>query len=121
MTDKAKTMVAQAQGKAKELVGQAEAKIKETRDSLDKDHDGIPDALQGMTDKAKILAGQAQEKAKEVTGMAEKKFEQAKARVGDMADQTKAKLAEAKSAAEKAIDASREHSGMSKNKDSKKS
>ena len=52
----------------------AEAKIKEVRDTLDKDQNNIPDALEGLTEKAKTLAGQAQEKAKpeEVKGQAEK-------------------------------------------------
>ena len=35
--------------------GKAEAKIKEVRDTLDKDHDNIPDALEGLIDKAKTL------------------------------------------------------------------
>ena len=103
-----KKIVEKVTGTAEDLKEKAEVKIKETRESLDKDHDGIPDAVQGLTDKAKTLAAQALEKAKKVNGMAEEKFEQAKARVGDMADQTKTKLAEAKGAAKQAIDATRD-------------
>jgi len=58
----------------------AEAKIKEARDALDKNHDNIPGALEGLTEKAKTLAGQVQEKGKEVAGMAKEKFEQATAK-----------------------------------------
>ena len=79
---------------AESLKEKAEAKIKETRDALDKDHDNIPDALEGLTEKAKTLAGQAQEKAKdlaekaeekvkEIAGMAREKFEQVTTKGGD--------------------------------------
>ena len=47
---------------------------------MDKNHDNIPDALEGLVEKAKTLAGQAQEKAKEVAGMAKDKLKQATAK-----------------------------------------
>ena len=83
-----KKIVGQVKDAAEGLKEKAEAKIKEARETLDKDHDNIPDALEGLTEKAKTLAGQAQEKAKElaekaeekakeVAGMAREKFEQA--------------------------------------------
>ncbi len=86
-----KKMVEKVKDAAEDLKEKAEAKIKETRDSLDKNHDNIPDALEGLTEKAKTLAGQvqekakalagqAEEKAKEVAGMAKEKFEQATAK-----------------------------------------
>jgi hypothetical protein len=83
-----KKIVDQVKDAAEDLKEKAEAKIKEAREALDKDHDNIPDALEGLTEKAKKLAGQAQEKAKalaeqaegkakEVAGMAKEKFDQA--------------------------------------------
>jgi peptidoglycan hydrolase CwlO-like protein len=86
-----KKIVEKVKDAAEDLKEKAETKIKETRDSLDKNHDNIPDALEGLTEKAKTLAGQvqekakalaeqAEEKAKEVAGMAKEKFEQATAK-----------------------------------------
>ncbi len=83
-----KKIVDQVKDAAENLKEKAEATIKEAREALDKDHDNIPDALEGLTEKAKTLAGQAQEKAKalaeqaegkakEVAGMAKEKFDQA--------------------------------------------
>ena len=96
-----KKIVDQVKGTAEELQEKAEAKIKETRESLDKDHDGIPDVMKGLTDKAKTLAAQAQEKAKE------------------LAEQAEAKLDKVKSDAEKAIDSARARMASS-DKDNKK-
>jgi ElaB/YqjD/DUF883 family membrane-anchored ribosome-binding protein len=84
-------MVDQVKDAAEDLKEKAEAKIKEAREALDKNHDNIPDALEGLTEKAKTLAGQvqelakglaeqAEEKAKEVAGMAKEKFDQATAK-----------------------------------------
>ena len=89
-----KKIADQIKDAAENLKEKAEAKIKEARDTLDKDHDNIPDALEGLAEKAKILAGQAQEKAKElaekaeekakeVAGLAKEKFEQATAKGAD--------------------------------------
>ncbi len=83
-----KKIVDRVKDAAEDLKEKAEVKIKEARDSLDKNHDNIPDALEGLTEKAKTLAGQvqekakalagqAEEKAKEVAGMAKEKFDQA--------------------------------------------
>lgn len=83
-----KKVVDQVKDAAENLMEKAEAKIKETREVLDKDHDSIPDALEGLTEKARTLAGQAQEKvkefaeqaegkAREAAGMAKEKFDQA--------------------------------------------
>jgi ABC-type transporter Mla subunit MlaD len=86
-----KKIVDKVKDAAEDLKEKAEAKIKEARDTLDKNHDNIPDALEGLAEKAKTLAGQAQEKAKElaeqaeekakeVAGMAKEKFKQAAAK-----------------------------------------
>jgi hypothetical protein len=83
-----KKIVDKVKGAAEDLKEKAEVKIREARDSLDKNHDNIPDALEGLTEKAQTLAGQvqekakvlaeqAEEKAKAVAGMAKEKFEQA--------------------------------------------
>jgi ABC-type transporter Mla subunit MlaD len=83
-----KKIVDKVKDAAEDLKEKAEAKITEAREALDKNHDNIPDALEGLTEKAKTLAGQvqekakalaeqAEEKAKEVVGMAKEKFEQA--------------------------------------------
>jgi hypothetical protein len=83
-----KKIVDQVKDAAENLKEKAEAKIQEAREALDKDHDNIPDALEGLAEKAKTLAGQAQEKAKalaeqaegkakEVAGMTKEKFDQA--------------------------------------------
>jgi len=125
-----KKIVDQVKDAAEDLKKKAEAEFKEARDTIDKDHDNIPDALEGLTekaktlagqvqDKAKELAGQAEEKAKEVAGMAREKFEQATAELGEIADQTKVKLEELKEDAEKAVASARERMGIS-DKDSKK-
>lgn len=136
-----KKIVDQVKGAAEDLKEKAEAKIKEARDTLDKDHDNIPDALEGLTEKAKELAaqaevkakemaaqaevkakelaGQAEAKAKEVAGMAQEKLGQATAKLGEMADQAKVKLDEVKGEAEKVVDSARERMGMS-DKDTKK-
>ena len=125
-----KKIVDQVKGAAEDLKEKAEAKIKETRDALDKDHDNIPDALEGLTEKAKTLAAQAEvkakelaaqaeAKAKEVAGMAQEKLDQATAKLGEMADQAKVKLDEVKDEAEKVVDSARERMGMS-DKDTKK-
>ena len=83
-----KKIVEKVKDAAEDLKEKAEVKIKEARDSLDKNHDNIPDALEGLAEKAKTFAGQvqekakvlaeqAEEKAKEVAGRAKEKFEQA--------------------------------------------
>ena len=46
---------------------------------MDKDHDNIPDALEGLAGKAKTLAGEAQAKAKD---LAEKTAAAARERLG---------------------------------------
>jgi hypothetical protein len=97
-----KKIVDHVKDTAEDLKKKAEAKIQEARDTLDKDHDNIPDALEGLTEKAKTLAGQVQDKAKELEGQAEEKakevvikakekLEQTTAKLGEMADQTKSK------------------------------
>jgi len=68
-----KKIVDRVKDAAEDLKEKAEVKIKEARDSLDKNHDNIPDALEGLTEKAKTLAGQVQEKAKALAGQAEEK------------------------------------------------
>lgn len=89
-----KKIVDQVKDAAENLKEKAEAKIQEAREALDKDHDNIPDALEGLTEKAKTLAGQAQEKAKEfaeqaegkakeVAGIAKEKFDQAMGKGSD--------------------------------------
>lgn len=108
-----KKIVDQVKDAAEDLKEKAEAKIKETRDTLDKDHNNIPDALEGLTDKAKTLAGQAGEKAKEVAGMAQEKLDQATAKLGETVDQTKVKLEELKGDAEKVVASARDRMGMS--------
>jgi hypothetical protein len=83
-----KKIADQVKDAAENLKEKAEVKIKEAREALDKNHDNIPDALEGLAEKAKTLAGQAQEKAKalaeqaegkakEVAGMAKEKLDQA--------------------------------------------
>ena len=108
-----KKIVNQVKDAAEDLKEKAETKIKEVRDTLDKDHDNIPDALEGLTEKVKVLAGQAQEKAKEVAGMAQEKFEQATAKLGEMTDQAKAKMGEVKGQTEKVVDSPGERMGKS--------
>lgn len=89
-----KKIAGQVKEAAENLKEKAEAKIQEAREALDKDHDNIPDALEGLTEKAKTLAGQAQEKvkelaekaeekAKEVAEMAKEKFDQATTKGAD--------------------------------------
>jgi hypothetical protein len=63
----------QVKDAAENLKEKAEAKIKEAQEALDKDHDNIPDTLEGLAEKAKTLAGQAQEKAKVLAEQAEGK------------------------------------------------
>ncbi|MEQ8212518.1 MAG: hypothetical protein ABRQ35_01315 [Smithellaceae bacterium] len=70
----------------------AEARIKETRDSLDKDHDGIPDAVQGLSEKAKTLAAQAEEKARELAEQAEAKLDKVKADAEKVVDSARERL-----------------------------
>ena len=96
-----KKVVDQVKGATEDLKEKAKAKIKEARDTLDKDHDNIPDAVEGLTEKAKTVAAQAQGKAKE------------------LAEQAKAKLDKVKGDAEKALDSARTRVGISDN-DSKK-
>ena len=114
-----KKIVDQVKGKAEDLQEKAEAKIKETRENLDKDHDNIPDVLEGLAEKAKTLAGEVQDKAKDLAGQAEGKLEQTTAKLGEMADQTKVKLQELKGDADKAVDSARKRMGIS-DKNSKK-
>ena len=89
-----KKIADQVKDAAENLKEKAEVKIKEAREALDKNHDNIPDALEGLAEKAKTLAGQAQEKAKalaeqaegkakEVAGMAKEKFDQAMGKGAD--------------------------------------
>ena len=96
-----KKIIDQVKDKAEDLAEKAEARIKETRDSLDKDHDGIPDAVQGLSEKAKTMAAQAEEKARE------------------LAEQAEAKLVKVKADAEKVVDSARERL-KSAGKDDKK-
>ena len=65
---------------------------------MDKNHDNIPDALEGLVEKAKTLAGQAQEKAKELAEQAEEKAKE----VAGMA-KDKLKQATAKGAADEGV------------------
>ena len=90
-----KKIVDQVKDAAEDLKEKAEAKIKEARDTLDKNHDNIPDALEGLAEKAKTLAGQAQEKAKELAEQAEEKAKE----VAEMAKE-KFKQATAKGTAD---------------------
>ncbi|MEN6375707.1 MAG: hypothetical protein ABFD75_13140 [Smithella sp.] len=96
-----KKIVDQVKDTAEDLKEKAEARIKEARESLDKDNDGIPDAVQGLTEKARTMAAEAQEKARELAGQAE------------------AKLEKVKSDAEKVVESARAHLG-SAGKDDKK-
>jgi ElaB/YqjD/DUF883 family membrane-anchored ribosome-binding protein len=125
-----KKIVDQVKDSAEDLKKKAEAKIQEARDTLDKNHDNIPDALEGLTEKATKLAGQVQDKAKEMGGQAEGKAKevagkaqetlvQTTAKLGEMADQAKGKLKELKGDADKAVDSAIERMGIS-DKNSKK-
>jgi hypothetical protein len=96
-----KKVAGQVKDAGEDLKKKAQAKIKEAREALDKDHDHIPDALEGLGDKAKTLAAQAQGKAKDLAGKAG--VELGKVKVG----------------AEKIVDSARARVGMS-SKDSKK-
>jgi len=115
----------------------AEARIKETRESLDKDHDGIPDAVQGLSEKAKTLAGQTQEKARDLAERAEAKIKETREsldkdhdgipdavqglseKAKTLAAQAEAKLDKVKADAEKVVDSARERL-KSAGKDDKK-
>jgi ElaB/YqjD/DUF883 family membrane-anchored ribosome-binding protein len=96
-----KKLVDQVKDAAEDLKEKAGAKIKEVRETLDKDHDNVPDALEGLTEKAKGLAGLAGEK-----------FGQVGAKLGELVDQGQAKLEEVKGEAQKAVDAAREKVGL---------
>ena len=102
-----KKIVDQVKDKAEDLKEKAGAKIKETRENLDKDHDNIPDALEGLTEKAKTLAGGVKDKAKDLAGQAEGKLGQTTAKLGEMANQAKGKLQELKGDADKVVDSAR--------------
>lgn len=107
-----KKIVDQVKDAAEDLMEKAETKMKEVRDTLDKDHDNVPDALEGLTEKAKGLAAQAQEKAKGLSGLAGEKFEQAGAKLGELVDQGQTKLEEFKGEAKKAVDVARDKVGL---------
>ncbi|MCU0579680.1 MAG: apolipoprotein A1/A4/E family protein [Desulfobacterota bacterium] len=107
-----KKLVDQVKDAAEDLKDKAETKVKEIRESLDKDGDHMPDALEGLTEKAKGLAAQAQEKAKGLAGLAGEKFEQAGAKLGELVDQGQAKLQEVQGEAKKAVDAARGKVGL---------
>ncbi len=95
-----KKIVDQVKDKAEDLKDMAGAKVKEARETLDKDHDNIPDALEGLAGKARTMASKAQEKAKKLSG------------------QAKTKLEEVRDDAGKALDSARKSRNMS-DKDSK--
>ena len=69
-----KKIVDQVKDTAEDLKQKAQAKVKEAGISLDKDQDGVPDAVEGMANRARTLASQAQEKAKGLAQKAEEKL-----------------------------------------------
>jgi ElaB/YqjD/DUF883 family membrane-anchored ribosome-binding protein len=103
-----KKIVDQVKDVAGDLKEKAEAKIKEARDTLDKDHDNIPDALEGLTEKAKTLAAQAQEKAKVLADQAEAKAKelaaQAEVKAKELAGQAEVKAKEVAGLAQEKFD-----------------
>jgi hypothetical protein len=89
-----KKIVDQVKDAAENLKEKAEVKIKEAREALDKNHDNIPDALEGLAEKAKTLAGQAQEKAKALAEQAEGKAKEVAGTAKEKLDQAMGKGAD---------------------------
>ena len=95
-----KALAAQAREAAEKALKEAEAKFNEVKAGLDKDGDGVPDALEGVMGQAKQAADQAKAKFDELKANLDKDGDGVPDQLKNLGEQAKAAAEQAKVKAE---------------------
>lgn len=109
-----KNLINQAKEAAEKALKEAEAKFNEVKANLDKDGDGVPDALEGVMNQAKQATEQAKAKFDELKANLDKDGDGVPDQIKNLGEQAKQAAEQAKAKAEELAKAAQDRMGGNK-------
>ena len=109
-----KNLLNQAKEAAEKALKEAEAKFNEVKANLDKDGDGVPDALEGVMNQAKQATEQAKAKFDELKANLDKDGDGVPDQIKNLGEQAKQAAEQAKAKAEELAKAAQDRMGGNK-------